>query len=210
MAKRSISLEVARLKADALLHHLSPVCERIEVAGSIRRGKTHVGDIELVAVPRMFEHVSAQADLFGEAKKEPPKDRIDEAIAEANRLESGRPYCTDLDPCRACLMDQECGPRPWLSKLNNGHRYIKLRDNYLGLQIDLFLVRPPAEWGPIFALRTGPAKFSQRLVTGLHVRKLRCRDGRVVDSSGRHMPCPDEQRFFRLCGFRWKEPEERR
>lgn len=192
--KRRVPIDAARVKAELLMHYLAPVCERIEIAGSIRRGKPQVGDIELVAIPRIYE--SEERDLFGEVLGE-PSDRIDQALEASIAGES-----------RHCINGQ---PDPWLEKLNNGERYVKLHDRYLDIQIDLFLVRPPAEWGPIFAIRTGPAKFSQRLVTGLHVRKLKCQDGRVIETkTGKTIPCPTEKRFFKLCGLRWKEPEERR
>jgi DNA polymerase/3'-5' exonuclease PolX len=37
--------------ATSLMHELSPFCKRISIAGSIRRRKAEVGDIELVAIP---------------------------------------------------------------------------------------------------------------------------------------------------------------
>lgn len=45
-------LREARHLAKIIMHCLAPACERIEIAGSIRRGKAEVGDIELVAVGR--------------------------------------------------------------------------------------------------------------------------------------------------------------
>ena len=45
--------------AEQVAGRLAPVCTRIEIAGSIRRGKETVKDIELVAIPTL------QADLFG-------------------------------------------------------------------------------------------------------------------------------------------------
>lgn len=38
--------------ANALVDRLRPACERIEIAGSLRRQRQMVGDIELVALPR--------------------------------------------------------------------------------------------------------------------------------------------------------------
>ncbi len=38
--------------ASALVADLEPYCARIQVAGSIRRRKEMVGDIEIVAIPR--------------------------------------------------------------------------------------------------------------------------------------------------------------
>src|SRR3972149_1812673 len=39
--------------AGGLVMALRPVCERVEIAGSIRRGKAEVKDIEIVCVPTM-------------------------------------------------------------------------------------------------------------------------------------------------------------
>jgi DNA polymerase/3'-5' exonuclease PolX len=42
---------------------LQPFCTKINIAGSIRREKSEVGDIELICLPRMY--VNEQGDLFG-------------------------------------------------------------------------------------------------------------------------------------------------
>jgi DNA polymerase/3'-5' exonuclease PolX len=38
-----------------VLEQLKPYCERIEIAGSLRRKKDEIGDIEIVAIPKPFE-----------------------------------------------------------------------------------------------------------------------------------------------------------
>ena len=53
------TLAEAQEVADALIAELSRYCERIEIAGSLRRGKAEVGDLELVAVPKW------ELDFFG-------------------------------------------------------------------------------------------------------------------------------------------------
>lgn len=45
-----IELEVAKKIADAALEHLRPALDRGEIAGSIRREKPIVGDVEIVAI----------------------------------------------------------------------------------------------------------------------------------------------------------------
>ncbi len=50
MNKRQYQIEEMRRAAFALRDLLAPYCERIEIAGSIRRGKPTVGDIELVLI----------------------------------------------------------------------------------------------------------------------------------------------------------------
>lgn len=48
-----------RAIADSLVERLRPACHRIEIAGSLRRQRPMVGDIEIVAIPRL------DTDLFG-------------------------------------------------------------------------------------------------------------------------------------------------
>jgi len=47
-----IPLSLARKWADRVAEVLSPHCERVEIAGSVRRGKEEVGDIEIVCMPK--------------------------------------------------------------------------------------------------------------------------------------------------------------
>jgi len=49
------SLSEAQEKAARILELLAPHCERIEIAGSVRREKPHVKDIEIVAIPKPYE-----------------------------------------------------------------------------------------------------------------------------------------------------------
>ena len=52
---QKITRERALKTADLLVALLSPHCQRVEIAGSLRRGKFEVGDIELVAMPKLVE-----------------------------------------------------------------------------------------------------------------------------------------------------------
>lgn len=53
--KNKVSLEYAEATANIIIDYLKPYCERIEIAGSIRRRKPEVGDIEICAIPKMVE-----------------------------------------------------------------------------------------------------------------------------------------------------------
>jgi DNA polymerase/3'-5' exonuclease PolX len=57
-----IPLAKADRIAEATRAALAPYCERIEIAGSVRRRKAFVGDLELVCIPRQLA-----TGLFGDA-----------------------------------------------------------------------------------------------------------------------------------------------
>lgn len=178
--------EAADVVAQALIHHLKPHAERIAVAGSLRRKKEEVGDIEIVMIPKTFQEKNLLGELDG-----PLLDTVEQGLASYNACEC--PY----------------SDRPALSKLNDGTRYMKLRENLVGIQIDLFIIRFPAQWGPIISIRTGSAEYSKRLVTALRTKGMRCEDGRVLDSLGRLVSCPEEIDFFRACGAKMIDPVKR-
>ena len=71
--------------------------------------------------------------------------------------------------------------------------------------VDLFIVRPPADWGVIFTIRTGPADWSQRLVTECQRWFMRVEGGRLLHH-GRHVPCPEEADFLAAIGQPWLDP----
>ena len=176
-----VQLAEAEKIAGELVALLRPHCDRIEVAGSIRRRKPDVGDVEIVAVPR-FE----TGGLFG-------GDRVD-VLADALGGWRSRP-----------LPGQAFAPHPrkaW------GEKYKRLLHVPSGLQVDLFVVTPPACFAVIYAIRTGPAALSQRAVTSLRAKGMRCEEGRILRGDD-VVPCPDEATFFRLAGLKYDPPEER-
>lgn len=177
--------------AEDLLARLAPSCERIAIAGSIRRRRADVKDIELVAVPGMAQRPGD--DLWG------------------------TPYVADLLLqeitiliARGLLAAREVEAHRADGTVDVGQ---KMGDAYLALvfrdiPVDLFVVRPPAEWGVIFALRTGPGDWNTRLVTDCH-RFLRRVSGGQVFRAGQAVACPEEADFFDAVGQPWVEPEER-
>lgn len=157
-----IDLNDAIALAQKIKNFLLPYCVRIEIAGSVRREKPQVKDLEIVAIPKLIP----SADLFGEG-------------TEYSALESV--------------------PIKNIGKVaKNGSRYKQI--DLGGFMLDLFIVIPPAQWGIIFAIRTGPADFSHWLVTserhgGAMPYFAKCENGGVY-SGGRLIEMPEEKDFF--------------
>ena len=157
------------------------------IAGSLRRGETRIGDVEIVLEPRY------DADLFGNAL--PTSAPLDAALKRC--LDSG------------LLAWDKHTPR-------NGPRYKRFVIPALGLPLDLFLAGE-GNWGNILAIRTGDADFSRLLVTrrakgGLLPNWMRCGEGRLYgrakgfpdyeeapdinEFAENVLPCPTEEAFF--------------
>ena len=56
----TIKLAQARKWADKIVAELDPLCDRIEVAGSIRRRRPEVHDIDIVCIPKLKTAVNAR------------------------------------------------------------------------------------------------------------------------------------------------------
>lgn len=83
MSKIKLPFAQAEKLADKIITALAPGCERIEIAGSIRRKKPMVGDIEIVCIPRLVS-----VDLFGEVKVS-ALDGVLQSLVSAGRLVRG-------------------------------------------------------------------------------------------------------------------------
>lgn len=64
--KTKITLAKAEEIANKIVHKLAPFCDRIEIAGSIRRNKAAVGDIEICCQPTP----KAIKNMFGEVVRQ--------------------------------------------------------------------------------------------------------------------------------------------
>ena len=64
----AIALEGALKTAEAVVEQLSPYCSRIEIAGSIRRKKPWVNDIDLALIPNDMGGLLAELTTIGGGK----------------------------------------------------------------------------------------------------------------------------------------------
>jgi DNA polymerase/3'-5' exonuclease PolX len=167
----------AKYLAYTIRKELEHYFTRLEVAGSIRRNKPEVKDIELIGVPKLEHHLN----LLGE------KFAIRSLIDEYDWSDLGKP-------------------------IKNGSRYKQIETKY-GINLDLFIIFPPSEWGVQFVIRTGPASFSRRVVTQRHKGGLLPSDCKVKDGAvyryGELVPTPEEEDFFNLLEIDYINPSRR-
>jgi DNA polymerase/3'-5' exonuclease PolX len=85
-----MELNKAKIIAEKIVEELKPYCEIINIAGSIRRCKSEVKDIEIVALPMAEE--TGSLSLFGENKRVPIQKFYDKAHALGSVVKSGKRY----------------------------------------------------------------------------------------------------------------------
>ena len=191
----------------ALLDQLASACVRIEIAGSLRRGKRDPKDIELVCIPSIGEYSVPVYEMFAAPAA---------TVHQVNHLEDA---LMTLIQAGAWEFD------PLVRR--NGPRYKRLRHGASGICCDLFIT-DARRWGVIFAIRTGPANFSQALVRYARRQSMFVADGLLhqhapegYDADGKALPCPAGERcrrivetpeeidVFAALGLLWIEPARR-
>ncbi len=182
MGKMRRPLADAERIAATIVTDLAPVCTRLQVAGSVRRRKEMVGDIEVVAIPR-YE----PAGLFG--------DRTTNALWT---------YLHASDAYRFLKGDNPDGRYYQLALSTHDDLQVDLflaqPDNW-GLTL---LVRTGSA-----AFSTSILARWKR-AQGIGREQPGSVDGRLVDRTGQVVPTPEEDTVFVLVGMRPVDPTRRR
>lgn len=184
---------------EVLISLLTDSCERIQVAGSVRREKAEVHDLEIVAIPKPTRHL----DLLGNPI--PGK-------------------ATPLDETLATLMQTDSY---WWDEhvKRNGPRYKRFITSFGGTlgAVDLFLA-DSENFGNQLAIRTGSASFSRWFMTARSMGGgmpwgMRQADGYLWQKMGASqshyptgyvkVPCATEEDFFRAICIPMLDPKER-
>lgn len=205
-------LDDAERCARGLVTLLAPYCERIEVAGSIRRRKAEPKDIEIVCVPKIVTVVVGveQPTMFGPATRTVQYNALDEEIARWLDDGTARPRLDKND-------HQALGPsykRLVVDYGEPGH------ESMLAVALDLFSVIAPAQWGLILMIRTGSGVGpGRRPETGFGPAMLarwkvvsgggRSEGGCLRMPSGTPVETPTEQDVFDACRVAFVPPEQR-
>ena len=193
--KQRFPLGVAKAVAHDLRVMLEPFVSQIDIAGSIRRERQDVGDIELLYIP----NTAIETDMFGNVTKQ--HDNIDSVL---------EIYLRDGSMVRR--------------KNSAGHYIGYGKDNkylvhqFSGIPLDIFAT-DAENWGMAMVVRTGPADFNKRLMARFQQLGMRghayggvsvLRPNDEVGDYWEHLDCPTEEDVFRLAEWDYIEPEDRR
>ena len=176
--------------AAEVLETVEPHCERVLVAGSLRRRRPTVKDIELVVQPRVERTV--QAGLFGQ----------DAAVGSV-------PLHSALDELLRDGRAAHRTPRRW----GRAYRAFTWRAGERTHDVDLFMAGGPARWGVTAFLRTGSANWNIELMRALQRhRRLRFAGGELLawrDGGWRVVPTSKESDVFEALGLPVVKPADR-
>jgi DNA polymerase/3'-5' exonuclease PolX len=169
--------------AKALCEVLKPVTTRLIVAGSLRRRRETVNDVEILFVPRFEER---KKDMFD-------TEQVDLAAEAINDL---------LDRGELTRRPSVTGSFTWGPK-----NKLAL---YQGAKVDFFTTTD-ANWWNALVIRTGSLDMNLELTTGAQKlgRSLNAYGCGVTCSDNKVIPATSERHVFELCGVPYREPWER-
>lgn len=135
----------AEATAQIVINRLKPFCSKIEIAGSIRRKKEVVGDIEIVCIPNRKD-LYHNGDLFSQPAK-------NNGHLSANFAQAANSMGTVL-------------------KGNPTGRYMQI-ELITGINLDLFMTTEEDYFRQL-AIRTGPSEFSHKVIATTWSKKGWC------------------------------------
>lgn len=185
--KQRYPYQLAMTVAEALRTLLAPFCERIEIAGSLRRQKLEVGDIELLFIPKFG---TRQKDLLETEQYDLADWKINEELKAG--ILAKRP--------------NKVGTFAW------GEKNKLALHVHSGIPVDLFATTEPCWWNSLVC-RTG-GKDNNLLITttaqregwsfeayGSGFRALNCSE---------HHQTTSERDVFEFIGLPYLEPKDRK
>lgn len=178
--------EMAMPIAEELVALLAPCCERIAIAGSLRRLKPQVGDIEILFVPK----TTTRADgLFDQRIVS-----VADEVIEQN------------------LKDGYFAKRPSKIGVFTWGESNKLAIHTAsGIPVDLFSV-PAQNWWVSLVVRTGSKETNLKLTMGAQKKNHTLHAygyGVTNRKTNETTPATSEQHVFELCGVDYLLPKDR-
>jgi DNA polymerase (family 10) len=161
---------------------LQPLCERVCIAGSIRRLKPDVNDVDIVAMPKYMDLPGALGGTAHFSESQVWKDLFPMALLKLKlfRHELGQ------ELMRFCFVEPE-------------------------LQVDVYRARPET-WGVILLVRTGSKEHNVKLCSLARSKglKLSASEGVVTQEGfGQVVASKTEEEIFAALGLSYVEPKDR-
>ncbi len=181
-------LKEAESIATKLIELIRPLCVRAEIAGSIRRRKAQVKDVEMVVVPK-YELRQQANFLF--AQTEPVNLLYERWARDTKDVEWIKPATHEI--VRWPIKPEG---KYWRGLLPSG------------MKLDLFLVSPE-NWGIQLLIRTGSAEFSQGVMTVAKRIGKPCVNGFLQSSEGNDSFTFEERDAFEILGLDYVDPSKR-
>lgn len=189
MEKPKIPIEEARTKAERIIKTLEPFCERIQIAGSIRRNKPLVGDIEILYIPKNgILHLDG--DLMPTAVEDLCKEKVKSLIQEGTLQ----------------LRKKSDGTTAF------GEKVKLLRISGCNTPLDIFRCSPENWWNNLFS-RTGGKENNILIASNalqLGLEWLPFGPGFLVTNSQELIPVTSEEDVYRITKLPFEPPENRR
>jgi len=185
--KARMSLRQAQAIAQAIADMYAPACERIEIAGSIRRKAETVGDVELVAIPKPV------LNLFGEPTGQTELDIMLEEQG-AQLTKNGPKY----KQMSALVKGDELQVDLFLADADNWGYILMLRTG--PWQFSKRMVTPQMHNGLKPSTVTVANGYVNQIIT----------DYEANTRDIQRVPVPDEETLFQLWGMDYIKPEDRK
>jgi len=176
-----MTLEYALKLATNVEGQLAQHCERIQIAGSIRRGCSRVGDIEIVCIPKCN-----QVDFFGE-EDSPCAGFMN--FVESLKKVKGSPYGKYTQRL--------------LPKIHDDNKSLLVK-------LDLFIASKK-NWGYVLAIRTGSDQFSHHVLAKGWAKKGYKGMGDHIENkqTDEKVYFAEEKDLFKFINIGWVEPKDR-
>lgn len=183
---RTAALAVVR----ELLPWLQPWCEELRVAGSLRRERPEVGDVELVFVPK--QEAGPRVDMFSPAPLRPQTDAVFAGLLAAGVIERRR---------------NVAGAEMWGAK-NKLARHVES-----GIPVDFFATTTGAFWNYLVC-RTGGARSNVAICNAARAKGWMWNPydegfSRPSGLAREVHPVASEREVFEFVGLPYLEPKER-
>lgn len=184
--KRRFPRDVAMRVAAELCRELQPACERLVVAGSLRRGRESVGDIEILYVPRTEMRVDP-ANMFERVEA----SLVDDVLERWERLGA---------------MERRLNSR---GAATYGPKNKLMRHVATGLPVDFFATAHACWWNYLVC-RTGPSESNIRIAEAARAHGWKWNPYGPGFSRGDEVASmTSEEAVFAFVNLPYKAPDKR-